>query len=72
MLGAGAIECYYKNSICVGQVPGTLANINLTCHFIHHTWANIQHVSALSRCMPVSVGPPMSTTCLNCNVMIEQ
>ena len=37
-------ECYYKNSICMGQVPGTLANINLTCPFIHHTWANIQHV----------------------------
>ena len=28
----------------MGQVPGTLANINLTCPFIHHTWANIQHV----------------------------
>ena len=27
-----------------GQVPGTLANINLTCPFIHHMWANIQHV----------------------------
>ena len=44
MLGVVAIECYYKNSICMGQVPGTLANINLTCPFIHHTWANIQHV----------------------------
>ena len=29
-------------------------------------------ISALSCCMPVSVGPPMSMTCLNCNVMIEQ
>ena len=28
----------------MGQVPGTLANINLTYPFIHHTWANIQHV----------------------------
>ena len=37
-------ECYYKNSICMGQFQGTLANINLTCPFIHHTWANIQHV----------------------------
>ena len=46
-IGAGGwlrFECYYKNSICMGQVPGTLANINLTCPFIHHTWANIQHV----------------------------
>ena len=46
-IGAGGwlrFECYYKNSICVGQVLGTLANINLTCPFIHHMWANIQHV----------------------------
>ena len=42
-----------------GQVPGTLANINLTCPFIHHPWANITaRISALSCCMPVSVGPP--------------
>ena len=34
-------ECYYKNSICVGQVPGTLANINLTCPFIHITRGQI-------------------------------
>ena len=44
VLGVVAIECYYKNSICMGQVPGNLANINLTCPFIHHTWGNIQHV----------------------------
>ena len=46
-IGAGGwlrFECYYKNSICMGQVPGTLVNINLTCPFIHHMWANIQHV----------------------------
>ena len=46
-IGAGRwlrFECYYKNSICMGQVPGTLANINLTCPFIHHMWASIQHV----------------------------
>ena len=30
------------------------------------------HISALPCCIPVSVGPPVSTTCLNCNVMIEQ
>ena len=45
VLGGGCdLSIYYKNSICVGQVPGTLANINLTCPSIHHTWANIQHV----------------------------
>ena len=27
-----------------GKFRGTHANINLTCPFIHHTWANIQHV----------------------------
>ena len=48
-IGAGGgcnlrVESYYKNSICVVQVLGTLANINLTCPFIHHMWANIQHV----------------------------
>ena len=43
----------------MGQVPETLANINLTCPFIHHTWAKYTApISALSCCMPVSVEPP--------------
>ena len=42
-----------------GKFRGTLANINLTCPFIHHTWASIQHVYPhCPCCMPVSVGPP--------------
>ena len=46
-IGAGGgcdLSVITTYSICMGQVPETLANINLTCPFIHHTWANIQHV----------------------------
>ena len=49
-------ECYYKNSICMGQVPGTLANINLTCPFIV--------VCALSCCMPVCWAPNVNDLCV--------
>ena len=53
-MGAGG-GCYHKSLICVGQVLGTLANINFTCSFVYHTWANT--VFPL-----ISVGPQMSAT----------
>ena len=46
-------ECYYKNSICMVQVPGTLVPFH-TLHVGKYT----ARISALSCCMPVSVGNP--------------
>ena len=66
-IGAGGgcdLSVIYKNSICMGaSFRETLANINLTCPFIHHTWGKIysnvypalSFVCNASECW----GPPM-------------
>ena len=72
VLGWLRFECYYKNSICVGQVRELLPI--LTSHALSYiTRGQIYSTYIRTVLLYASeVGPPMSTTCVNCNVMIEQ
>ena len=55
-----------------GEYPCSVCRKGVGSNSIYCGQITRGQISALSCCMPVSVGPPMSTTCLNCNVMIEQ
>ena len=79
--------CYLGDTICAGggcdssvitrirSAWGKLRELLpiLTSHALSYiTRGQIYSTYICTCCMPVSVGPPMSTACLNCNVMIEQ